>query len=793
VTTESVVTRYANRGGPTEALPRVEDPLRRLKEYDETGDWPAARLTMDKALEAARRVVVGLEKDYERRSGLAVLLRSLSEAAGHTWQERWLAAGHEDDPHLWKRLGARPSEASYGMHLALTMDLIRPSYAWCKGNQFKTWRLILELRDPASYQRLHNTYAALGAPALDDQATTVVLAHIACRTGKSVAEMTGYDILHYQAALQEMREQGTKVKVSGQHHAWDCLREMGHLQHPSDTLRLALTRGQLSPAELVARHGFRPGPVPELLVRYLAAREGALDYSSLRTLSDSLCRLFWKDIEQHAPEATTLALSTRVASEWKARLATKPDGSERRSRFNTLIHVRAMYLDIAQWAHSEPEVWAPHVAASPVTEADVAGYGKQQKENKARSHQRTRERAPELPRLLRAVDERLKLTEGWLAEAKVLPVGAIVEHNGVMCRRIGAKHVVLRPVTAPDRPGAGDIDLTTAEDEAFWAWATVHLLHQTGLRIEELLELDQFSIQSWRNPQSGETVPLLHVYPSKSGSERLLAASPELVHVLARIITRLRQPDGTLPLTSRYDTQEHTEQKPAPLLFQRKRARYAAMSYQYIYYVLDRAGEWAGLRKANGKPLTIRPHDLRRIFATDAQSSGVPIHVIAAILGHDSVETTAIYAAVYPKEVINAHRQFIAHRRATRPGADQREITEEEWEAFQRHFVQRKLSLGTCGRAWGSDCEHEHACVRCSLLRPDPAELDRWYEIRDNLRERIAEAHQRGWLGEVEGLQISLDAAIEKIEQMERMRMPQQDATGATFLGLPALPPRSST
>lgn len=122
-------------------------------------------------------------------------------------------------------------------------------------------------------------------------------------------------------------------------------------------------------------------------------------------------------------------------------------------------------------------------------------------------------------------------------------------------------------MTAPARSSAADINLTALEDEAFWAWATVHLLHQTGLRIEELLELDQFSIQSWRNPQSGEVVPLLHVYPSKSGSERLLAASPELVHVLARIITRLRQPDGTLPLTSRYDNHEHVEQTPAPLLF----------------------------------------------------------------------------------------------------------------------------------------------------------------------------------------------------------------------------------
>jgi hypothetical protein len=45
---------------------------------------------------------------------------------------------------------------------------------------------------------------------------------------------------------------------------------------------------------------------------------------------------------------------------------------------------------------------------------------------------------------------------------------------------------------------------------------------------------------------------------------------------------------------------------------------------------------------------------------------------------------------------------------------------------------------------------HEHACVRCSLPRPDPVQRGRLDEIRDNLVARIAEAEREGWLGEVE-------------------------------------------
>lgn len=66
------------------------------------------------------------------------------------------------------------------------------------------------------------------------------------------------------------------------------------------------------------------------------------------------------------------------------------------------------------------------------------------------------------------------------------------------------------------------------------------------------------------------------------------------------------------------------------------------------------------------------------------------------------------------------------------------------------------------------DCIHEHAYVRCSLLRPDPAQRARLAEIRDNLIARIAEAETEGRLGEVEGLQVSLAGTEEKLSQLTR-------------------------
>ena len=72
------------------------------------------------------------------------------------------------------------------------------------------------------------------------------------------------------------------------------------------------------------------------------------------------------------------------------------------------------------------------------------------------------------------------------------------------------------------------------------------------------------------------------------------------------------------------------------------------------------------------------------------------------------------------------------------------------------------------------------ACVRCALLWPDPTQRDRLVEIRDNLIARIAEAEREGWLGEVEGLQISLAGANDKLAQIDRRSTPT-----AVDLGLP--------
>jgi hypothetical protein len=78
------------------------------------------------------------------------------------------------------------------------------------------------------------------------------------------------------------------------------------------------------------------------------------------------------------------------------------------------------------------------------------------------------------------------------------------------------------------------------------------------------------------------------------------------------------------------------------------------------------------------------------------------------------------------------------------------------------------VALGECGRSYG-DVLHPRTQLPalprfCAPIVPSGPG---WVEIRDNLAERIAEAESEGWLGEAEGLQVSLGGARHKLAQMD--------------------------
>ncbi|MFI5774436.1 tyrosine-type recombinase/integrase [Streptomyces sp. NPDC051658] len=231
------------------------------------------------------------------------------------------------------------------------------------------------------------------------------------------------------------------------------------------------------------------------------------------------------------------------------------------------------------------------------------------------------------------------------------------------------------------------------------------------------------SLRQYRAP-TGELIPLRQISPSKTDQERVIPADPDLVAVLARIIRRIKDPDGKVPLLSRYDGYERTFGSPQPHLFQRvSQHRLQVISPNRVRELLADLAERADIVDVDGTRLRFTPHDFRRIFSTDTVNGGLPIHIAAKVLGHLDLNTTQGYVAVYPEEVIRHYRHFVDQRRATRPSEEYREPTAAEWADFRDHFSLRKVALGTCDRPYGTPCQHEHACFSELWGRSGPKPL----------------------------------------------------------------------
>ncbi|MFD6995017.1 tyrosine-type recombinase/integrase [Streptomyces mirabilis] len=765
--------------------------------------WPETTAAPDEILDRLERPPLwSASASPPRLAGARLLLPWLESLPGETWQDRWLsavtAAPTKDElfqsvMHWHDRPATQDLRAKFnsGLLALICADVFRPELQWVIQNSSGFLRPgIRTARDPEGFARIEGFVRSDVLQGRHGSEALTVIAQIVAAYGGRVEDITVGDFL--------LRMEWTDPKLTrGTRLAYTWLRDLG--QFPSTappTLRHINARaGQVTPERLVDRYGIKNGPMRDLLISYLTERQPALDYNTLKGLSTILAGNFWADLEHHHPEMESLRLPSDIAAAWKERIATKTvrrrqaDGTmadvvvPRHSAPSIKATVRAFYLDIAQWALEEPERWGPWAVPCPISEADCSTK-KNELRQKTQADQRTRERLPVLPVLVRVAAQRLKDARARLEALHAAPMGSTFTFLGdTFTVPSGTNRVGGRAARVADQNGKLRY-LVAEERRAFFAWATIEILRHTGIRIEELLELGHHSIISYTLPSTGQVVPLLQIAPSKTDQERLLLVTPELADVLSAVVSRVRGADGRVPQIVSYDQHERVWNEPLPLLFQYETSddnrRFAE---NFIRRVLEDTLQASGLTDAAGAPLKFQPHDFRRIFITDAILNGLPPHIAQVIAGHTSITTTMGYAAIYPTDAIEAHRAFIARRRSIRPAEEYRAVTPEEWDEFLGHFERRKLALGECGRAYGTDCVHEHACIRCPVLIIDFADMPRMVEVRDNLLDRIAEAEREGWLGEVEGLSVSASAAEEKIARLDAR---QAQKASPIFLGVPS-------
>ena len=343
----------------------------------------------------------GLLQEKYRRANLRVaaqFLTTIAQQRGDNWQEQWeqLEPSYDEifvEPRLhWKSVQRRVLCTLICMRVFRPSAhfLVRSDCLWLKEYFWQT-----EAAD--AYASACETGRTRKVATHSLAASMQLLARIAIHQGKALRALTEGDFIEFASLTA-----GTTLPVAGTRGvgtASEILRDLGvniPLMHAGQKQRA----GQFSVEYLVERHGVVSPGVRDLLIRYLQERAPALDYGSLDNLAAILVRNFWRDIENHHPEVKTLMLPPHVAQSWRERYAYKANGERRKNVTDGFTAVRAMYLDLREWALTDPEQWGGHVYASPVSAAHLASGIKQKKRHKSEMQAHTRFIRPYVERLV---------------------------------------------------------------------------------------------------------------------------------------------------------------------------------------------------------------------------------------------------------------------------------------------------------------------------------------------------------------------------------------------------------
>jgi site-specific recombinase XerD len=214
----------------------------------------------------------------------------------------------------------------------------------------------------------------------------------------------------------------------------------------------------------------------------------------------------------------------------------------------------------------------------------------------------------------------------------------------------------------------------------------VELLARTGMRAGELANLDADAVV-----RIG-TGHWLHIPLGKLRTDRYVPLHPELVELLAAWTA-------------------------ANLEHIRRHKRLAAdhrgpLDRHVICRIVHRVGRAAGVPG-------VHPHRLRHTLATQAINRGMRLEAIAALLGHQKMEMTLIYARIANRVVADEYAAVSAKIDALygQPPELPADYETTGMARLRREAHARMLGNGLCTRPAELDCRLESACETCAYFR----------------------------------------------------------------------------
>jgi Phage integrase family len=134
----------------------------------------------------------------------------------------------------------------------------------------------------------------------------------------------------------------------------------------------------------------------------------------------------------------------------------------------------------------------------------------------------------------------------------------------------------------------------------------------------------------------------------------------------------------------------------------------------------------------------VHPHRLRHTLATQAINRGMRLEAIAALLGHQKMEMTLIYAKIANKVVADEYAAVSAQIDALygQPPQLPADYETTGMARLRREAHARMLGNGLCTRPVELDCRMESACETCAYFRTNVQFLPTLTRQRDHARDR---------------------------------------------------------
>jgi len=287
-----------------------------------------------------------------------------------------------------------------------------------------------------------------------------------------------------------------------------------------------------------------------------------------------------------------------------------------------------------------------------------------------------------------------------------------------------------------------------------------------GLRVEEACELTTFDILK-RQLTDGRVYYLLHIKPSKFDRARVIPIGDQLGRVIAEIIRHVRAFYGAaaVPACDRRDIHEKTPLPRAPYLLQGA-GHPSVIGVNTIRGRLRQLSTAAQARRADGSPLVLEPHDCRRAFASEHLNNNTPVHVIAALLGHATLDTVMVYAKLYPTTLVELYRQAMRGIYTDVHGVEAlRAPTVEEWAAFSANCSMRDMGTHLCALPTGEHCPKGLVCLGCNHAQPKKSAAPTFRRMLASHTRALSRAHE---IGEPAGQIAARQSEIERIRSALR-------------------------